>query len=62
MFAPDHPGFGGSDDFAEVEAMDDLVYHYLDVIDELGLDRPHVVGASGSSSACSRSAPARTSR
>ena len=46
VFAPDHPGFGGSDDFAEVEAMDDLVYHYLDVIDELGLDRPHVVGAS----------------
>jgi pimeloyl-ACP methyl ester carboxylesterase len=26
--------------------MDDLVYHYLDVMDELGLDRPHVVGAS----------------
>lgn len=46
VFAPDHPGFGGSDDFAEVEAMDDLVYHYLDVIDALGLDRPHVVGAS----------------
>jgi pimeloyl-ACP methyl ester carboxylesterase len=46
VFAPDHPGFGGSDDFAEVEAMDDLVYHYLDVIDRLGLDRPHVVGAS----------------
>ena len=26
--------------------MDDLVYHYLDVMDQLGLDRPHVVGAS----------------
>jgi pimeloyl-ACP methyl ester carboxylesterase len=46
VFAPDHPGFGGSDDFAAVEAMDDLVYHYLDVIDGLGLERPHVVGAS----------------
>jgi pimeloyl-ACP methyl ester carboxylesterase len=46
VIAPDHPGFGGSDEFAEVEAMDDLVYHCLDVIDELGLDRPHVVGAS----------------
>jgi len=46
VFAPDHPGFGGSDEFAEVEAMDDLVYHYLDVIEHLGLDRPHVVGAS----------------
>jgi len=46
VFAPDHPGFGGSDELPEVEAMDDLVYHYLDVIDRLGLDRPHVVGAS----------------
>jgi pimeloyl-ACP methyl ester carboxylesterase len=46
VFAPDHPGFGGSDELAEVEAMDDLVFHYLDVIERLGLDRPHVVGAS----------------
>lgn len=46
VFAPDHPGFGGSDDLADVEAMDDLVFHYLDVIERLGLDRPHVVGAS----------------
>ena len=46
VIAPDHPGFGRSDEFAEVEAMDDLVYHYLDVMDQLGLDRPHVVGAS----------------
>src|SRR6185312_14893039 len=46
VVAPDHPGFGGSDELPEVEAMDDLVYHYLDVIDRLGLDRPHVVGAS----------------
>ena len=46
VIAPDHPGFGGSDEFAEVEAIDDLVLHYLDVIDALGLERPHVVGAS----------------
>ena len=46
VIAPDHPGFGKSVDFAEVEAMDDLVYHYLDVMDALGLERPHVVGAS----------------
>lgn len=46
VFAPDHPGFGGSDELAEVEAMDDLVYHYLDVMEKLGLERPHVVGAS----------------
>lgn len=46
VFAPDHPGFGGSDELADVEAMDDLVYHYLDVLDRLGLDRVDVVGAS----------------
>lgn len=46
VFAPDHPGWGGSDEFAEVEGMDDLVYHYLDVMERLGLDRPHIVGAS----------------
>ncbi|HEX5494743.1 MAG TPA: alpha/beta hydrolase, partial [Mycobacteriales bacterium] len=46
VIAPDHPGFGGSDELSEVEAMDDLVYHYLDLIDRLELDRPHVVGGS----------------
>lgn len=46
VIAPDHPGFGKTDDFPEVEAMDDLVYHYLDVLDSLGLERAHVVGAS----------------
>jgi pimeloyl-ACP methyl ester carboxylesterase len=46
VIAPDHPGFGGSDEFADVEAVDDLVFHYLDVLDALGLERVHVVGAS----------------
>ena len=46
VIAPDHPGFGKSDDFPAAEAVDDLVFHYLDVLDALGLDRPHVVGAS----------------
>jgi pimeloyl-ACP methyl ester carboxylesterase len=46
VIAPDHPGFGRSDDFGDVEAIDDLVFHYLDVLDALGLDHAHVVGAS----------------
>ena len=46
VIAPDHPGFAKSDDFPLVEAMDDLVYHYLDVLDALGLERVHVVGPS----------------
>ena len=46
VIAPDHPGFGKSDEFPEVDRIDDLVFHYLDVLDALGLDRPHVVGGS----------------
>ncbi len=46
VIAPAHPGFGGSDDFLDLTAVDDLVFHYLDVMDALGLQRPHVVGAS----------------
>jgi pimeloyl-ACP methyl ester carboxylesterase len=46
VIAPDHPGFGSSDEFADVEGVDDLVFHYLDVLDALGLERVHVVGAS----------------
>jgi pimeloyl-ACP methyl ester carboxylesterase len=46
VIAPDHPGFGKSDEFPELDRIDDLVFHYLDVLDALGLDRPHVVGGS----------------
>jgi pimeloyl-ACP methyl ester carboxylesterase len=46
VIAPDHPGFGKSDEFPAADALDDLVFHYLDVLDALGLDRPHVVGGS----------------
>lgn len=46
VIAPDHPGFGKSDEFPEAEGVDDLVYHYLDVLDALGLETAHVVGAS----------------
>ena len=46
VIAPHHPGFGKSDEFPDAEGVDDLVFHYLDVLDALGLDRPHVVGAS----------------
>lgn len=46
VVAPTHPGFADSDDLPEVEGVDDLVYHYLDVIDRLELERPALVGAS----------------
>jgi pimeloyl-ACP methyl ester carboxylesterase len=46
VIAPDHPGFGKSDEFPAADRIDDLVFHYLDLLDALGLDRPHVVGGS----------------
>jgi pimeloyl-ACP methyl ester carboxylesterase len=46
VVAPDHPGFGRSDDLPAVEGIDDLVYHYLDVLDRLELERVNMVGGS----------------
>ena len=47
VFAPVHPGFAGSEDnFDEFETMEDLVIHYLDLCEALGLERPAVAGAS----------------
>jgi pimeloyl-ACP methyl ester carboxylesterase len=46
VFAPDHPGFGKSDDLPLVEDVDDLVYHYLGLMDRLGLESVAVAGAS----------------
>jgi pimeloyl-ACP methyl ester carboxylesterase len=46
VIAPDHPGFGASDDLAELTTVDDLVYHYLDLLDLLDLDQVDLVGAS----------------
>jgi pimeloyl-ACP methyl ester carboxylesterase len=46
LVAPDHPGFGLSDDLPELHTVDDLVYHYLDLLDGLGLAQVDVVGVS----------------
>lgn len=43
---PVHPGFGDSEGFDEIEDMEDLVFHTVDVMDELGLERADVVGLS----------------
>jgi pimeloyl-ACP methyl ester carboxylesterase len=46
VIAPDHPGFGLSDELPEVATMDLLVEHYVALLDTLGLDRFHLVGSS----------------
>jgi pimeloyl-ACP methyl ester carboxylesterase len=46
VYAPVHPGFGASTGVEEIEDIEDLVFHELDVLDALGLDRVDVVGTS----------------
>ena len=43
---PEHPGFGGSDDPAWIRSIADLALFYLDLLEEEGLDRLHLVGNS----------------
>jgi pimeloyl-ACP methyl ester carboxylesterase len=43
---PVHPGFGASQGLDAIETMEDLVFHTVDVLDALELDRVDVVGLS----------------
>jgi len=38
VYLPVHPGFGASQGFEEIESMEDLVFHAVDVLDALGLE------------------------
>lgn len=46
VHAPSHPGFGNSARPDRLNRVDDLGYFYLDMMDQLGLDAPVVVGTS----------------
>ena len=46
VVAPDHPGFGYSPELHGVDSIATLVEHYVSLLDNLGLERLHVVGAS----------------
>jgi pimeloyl-ACP methyl ester carboxylesterase len=46
VLLPVHPGFGASEGFEAVETMEDLVFHTLDVLDALSVERVDVVGLS----------------
>jgi pimeloyl-ACP methyl ester carboxylesterase len=46
VFRPDHPGFSGSDDCPDIDSVHDLAFFYLDLLDELGLDRVTLLGNS----------------
>ena len=46
VYLPVHPGFGASEGLEDIETMEDLVFHTLDVLEALGLPRADVVGLS----------------
>ena len=46
VFLPVQPGFGESEGYDEIEDIEDLVFHTLDVMDELALPQADVVGLS----------------
>jgi len=46
VFAPEHPGFGQSDDPPWLDEVADLAYFHLDLLKALGLDRVHLMGTS----------------
>jgi len=46
VIVPEHPGFGDSDTPVWLDTIHDLAYFYLDLLDELDLDRVHLVGVS----------------
>jgi pimeloyl-ACP methyl ester carboxylesterase len=46
VLLPAHPGFSDSTGLEEVDGIFDLVLHYVDLLDVLGLDAVPTVGAS----------------
>lgn len=46
VLVPEHPGFGGSDDPPWIRSVSDLALFYLDLVEEAGLDRIHLIGNS----------------
>jgi len=45
VIAPAHPACNGSDESEDIESMDDLVFHYLELLDALKLERFALAGA-----------------
>ena len=44
VYAPTHPGFGESEGIEHIDDLLDLTLFHTDLLDELGLERPHLVG------------------
>lgn len=46
VYVPAHPGFSQSEGLEKIDTIEDLVFHYTDVMDHLGLTQPYVAGLS----------------
>ena len=46
VYVPEHPGFGSSDGLEGMDTVQDMAFHYADLLDEIGLEQPHVAGLS----------------
>jgi pimeloyl-ACP methyl ester carboxylesterase len=46
LICPEHPGYGETDMPDWLDGFEDLVIHYADLLDELGLERVHLAGYS----------------
>lgn len=46
VYVPGHPGFGRSEGLEQIDSIEDLVFHYTDFMDQLGLERPYLAGLS----------------
>src|SRR5882724_672854 len=46
VYLPAHPGFSQSEGLEKIDTIEDLVFHYTDLMDQLGLVQPYVAGLS----------------
>jgi len=46
VYVPEHPGFANSQGLERMDTVHDLAFHYADLLDEMGLAQPHIVGVS----------------
>jgi pimeloyl-ACP methyl ester carboxylesterase len=46
VYVPTHPGFGQSGGFDQIDSIEDMVFHYVELFDALGLDQVVLGGVS----------------
>jgi pimeloyl-ACP methyl ester carboxylesterase len=46
VIAPAHPGFADSEGMDQIDGMDDVLFHYLDFFEAMGLERVNLMGTS----------------